>query len=179
MSDQTASSETHARTMAAKEFVISEVIKQAVVADTPLSELERKMLYFTEGPGAPPDIYDTASQFEDQYDTPAYEKKISTLIRDARKRAKEESPDSEGRWKEALADLSKEDHYILVMVGDRIGAGAVPRPPHDRLKLFATALAVVVIGVGLTIAFQTMSDRGLLKHLPSGATLVLLVVALL
>jgi hypothetical protein len=143
MSSNAQSSETHARAMLAKEFIISEIVKQAQLDNIPLSEIERKMLYFTEGEGAPPDILETNHRFEEQYDMPAYEKKIAMLIHNACERGQNESPESKKRWRQATSDLSKEDHYVLVMVGQ---AKSAVRPPHDTFKLLLSALALAVLG---------------------------------
>ena len=64
-----------------------------------------------------PDIYDVNEQFEQEYDDAEYEAKISNLLRNARRRVREESPDGGRLWKEAEKDLRKEDHYLGVMVG--------------------------------------------------------------
>ena len=68
-------------------------------------------------------------------------------------RATAQDPEAARRWKEAIREMSKGDHYLPVLWGDGIVAPNYPaeRPPHDYLKLIGTALLVVsiVAGVGL------------------------------
>ena len=71
---------------AAKEFLISRVIEEARADGVTLSEVERKMLYFTEVHPSLPDIYDVNEQFERNYDRDEYEAKISRLLKNARDR---------------------------------------------------------------------------------------------
>ena len=49
-------------TTAAKQFLISRVIEEAKLEQVGLSEVERKMLYFTEVHPSLPDIYVTSKE---------------------------------------------------------------------------------------------------------------------
>jgi len=134
----------------AKEFLVARIAEEAQREGSPLSEVERKMLYFTETAWTLPDIMEVNDQFDREYDAAEYEKKIADLIRNARKRARKEGRPEFDAWSEAIRILRKEDHYLLVM--DR-QAGV--RPPGDLLKLLATALAI--IGGFLVLAY--LADR--------------------
>jgi hypothetical protein len=101
----------------AKEYLIAQIVQEAGLENVPLSEIERKMLYFTESAETLPDILEVNDQFEQEYDDEEYEAKISNLLRNARKRVRKESPDRVRRWFQAERDLRKEDHYLGVMVG--------------------------------------------------------------
>ena len=61
-------------------------------------------------------MYYKNEQFEREYDDSVYEKKIAGLLRKAHQRYQQESPTGKDHWKQAVADLRKEDHYLLVMV---------------------------------------------------------------
>jgi hypothetical protein len=74
MVDRLKSSERHLRAQQAKEFLISQVVEEARKEDVPLSEVERKMLFFTETQETLPDMSDVNDQFEREYDSSAYEK---------------------------------------------------------------------------------------------------------
>jgi len=78
------------RAQKAKEFIISEIIKEAQIENVSLSDVERKMLYFTEAEDTLPDIYEINDQFERDYDGPAYEKKIAGLLHSANRRLSRE-----------------------------------------------------------------------------------------
>jgi hypothetical protein len=116
MVDRDKSSAKHLRAQKAKEFLISQIIEQARRENVLLSEVEQKMLYFTEAEETLPDIYEVNEQFEREYDNSVYEKKIAGLLRNAHRRNQQESLTRNDHWKQAVADLRKEDHYLLVMV---------------------------------------------------------------
>src|SRR5436309_14122782 len=61
----------------AKEFLISKIVAEAQRENAPLSEIERKMLYFTESGWTLPDIMQVSEQFDREYDQDEYEKKIA------------------------------------------------------------------------------------------------------
>jgi predicted nucleotidyltransferase component of viral defense system len=107
--------ETSMDSIAAKQFLISRVVEQAKFEFAPLSEIERKMLYFTEVHPTLPDIYKVNEEFERKYDADEYEAKIVDLLKNARTRDSQDSPTLNQQWKDALNALKKEDHYILVM----------------------------------------------------------------
>jgi hypothetical protein len=116
MMNRLKSSEKRLRAQQAKEFLISQIVEEAQRENVSLSEVERKMLYFTETEETLPDIYEINDQFERDYDGPAYEKKIAALLRDAYRRICSGSPEGKNRWKQAICDLRGEDHYLLVML---------------------------------------------------------------
>jgi hypothetical protein len=136
----------------AKEFLVARIVDQAQREGVSLSEVERNMLYFSEAGWAPPDIMATSDRFDRECDRTEYERKISRLIRSARKRARREDKREFDAWSDAIRILDREDHYLLVMT-ER--AGVVVRPRGDRLRLWATAIA---IALGL-VCFLYVADR--------------------
>jgi hypothetical protein len=137
----------------AKEYLIDRIVGEAEQDGVPLSETERKMMYFTDTGWTLPDIYEVNEVFERDYDDAEYEAKIGELARNARARAKEAG--ELDRWKEAVRVLEQEDHYLLVLIA------AAPESSGsllvDRLKLVGTALLVVcliVAGIFLYSAFK-------------------------
>jgi len=52
----------------AKEFIAAKIAAQAQRDATPLSDIERKMLLFSEVGWAPPDIMEVSDEFDRQYD---------------------------------------------------------------------------------------------------------------
>ena len=122
----------------AKEFLIPKIVAEAQRENVPLSEIERKMLYFSESGWTLPDITTVYEEFDRELDLDKYEKKIASLIRKADKRVRKESREDYGAWWAAVRFLKSEDHYISVMI--RI-AGL--RPAGDQLKLFGAGLGIV------------------------------------
>ena len=72
----------------AKEFLISQIVEEAQREGTPLSEVERKMLYFTESGWTLPDIMKVNEDFDREYDQDGYEHKIAKLVTKADKRTR-------------------------------------------------------------------------------------------
>jgi hypothetical protein len=140
--------------VAAKQFLISKVVEEANFEQVSLSEIEKKMLHFTEVHPSLPDIYEVNAEFERSYNLDEYEAKITNLLRSARDRDRNESPSREQLWKDALAELSKEDHYILVMAGGAFGyrsASGRGRRVRDFLIYFAVGIGVVLCIVLATL----------------------------
>ncbi len=123
----------------AKEFLISQIVEEAQ-RDIPLSEVERKMLYFTESGWTLPDIMKVNEDFDREYDQDEYEHKIAKLVTKADKRIRKGVRDDYDKWWAAIRFLEREDHYILVMI--RL-AGV--RPRGDQLRLLATGLGIVTV----------------------------------
>lgn len=145
----------------AKEFLISRIVAQANRENAPLSEIERKMLYFTETGWTLPEIWEVSEAFDREYDQNKYERKIAKLICKALKHDRNESHDLYDEWWAAIHFLKKEDHYISVMI-----AIAGLRPAGDQLKLFATGLAVAALLLG-SIFLSLKYQIDISKYLPS------------
>jgi hypothetical protein len=101
----------------AKDFLVQQVAEQAALEKVPLTDLEKRMMYFTEtDPASCENPLDLDAEFEEQYDTGEYELKISRLFQNTHKRLKHEEPEKLRNWNEALQALRKGDHYILVLL---------------------------------------------------------------
>jgi hypothetical protein len=122
----------------AKEFLISKIVAEARSDNIPLSEVERKMLYFTENGWTLPDIMEVSAAFDREYDQDSYEQKIARVVCRTYKHLLKDSRDEYERWWAAIRFLQREDHYISVMI-----ARADLRPRGDQLKLLAAGLAIV------------------------------------
>lgn len=102
--------------MAAKDFLISRIMTEADAEKIPISEVERKMLYFSEKFDTLPDIWDVSQEFDKSYKASSYEKKMAKLIRNGFKHDSKKAPELESQWKEAARLLGREDHYLSVML---------------------------------------------------------------
>jgi hypothetical protein len=83
----------------AKEFIAAQIAGQALRESVPFSEIERKMLLFSQVDGAPPEIMEVADQFDRQYNPTEYEKKVSTIIKHLDKRLRRDSPAEYDGWR--------------------------------------------------------------------------------
>ncbi len=139
----------------AKQFLISRVIEEAASENVPLSEVEKKMLYFTEVQPSLPDIHEVNAELERSYDSDEYEAKVSALLTNARDRDQRQSLGQGQQWKDALEALKGEDHYILVMVyrafPEYRGALLPTHRVRDYAVYVAIGIAVVLIAIGFAI----------------------------
>jgi hypothetical protein len=123
----------------AKQFLASQIIGQATFEGVALSELERKMLYFSETGWTLPDMAETAEAFEREYDETEYERKVAGLIRNLHKRLRKDDEGELRAWSDAVRTIGNKDHYIQVLIEQ---AGVSVRPPRDLLKLWGTGFAI-------------------------------------
>ena len=101
----------------AKDFLVQQTVRQAEIEGVSLSDLERRMMYFTEGTDAREDPTQLNQEFEAEFDSHRYERKISALMHHAYKRNKGENPEAIREWDRSIRCLRRGDHYILVMWG--------------------------------------------------------------
>jgi hypothetical protein len=156
----------------AKEFLVAQIVDEAQREGVPLSEIERKMLYFSERFWTLPDIMEVNEKFDEQYDETAYEKKIAGLIAGAFKRAKANDPAAAQTWLNAIGILNREDHYILVMTNqaglrDKSARGLsemsdpVSTQPPSTYFLGALAFALLLALVMFSAHFGLIGRSGL------------------
>ena len=137
----------------AKDFLVQQTAKQAEIENVPLSDLEKRMMYFTETGEMRENPSELNDEFEAEYDSNDYEAKISKLMHHAKARIRKENPETARRWNEALRELKKGDHYILVLCGGepRIGAGKLS---SGSLKLFAPLIGGALLMILVAILMQ-------------------------
>ena len=132
----------------AKEFVISRIVAEAHSQSVPLSETEWQMLYWSEvhTPPSIPDLKQLANRFDKECDSDRYEAKIRSLAEAARKRDSVDAAKAQ-RWKDAITALSKEDHYINILLpgfGSGAASGGQQHRTRDIILYLAIAMAIVV-----------------------------------
>jgi hypothetical protein len=153
---------------AALDFIAGKIAAEAEREGSPLSEVERKMLYFSETDWTLPDMAQVSAEFDREYDQSEYEQKIAGLIQKITAHHYGNNPDEEENWDESVARLSEGDHYILVLanLGPSSGSGflsalgpAGVRPPHDVLRLVLTSIVVTVAAFGAMLLYLTLFHR--------------------
>jgi hypothetical protein len=82
----------------AKDFLVQQAAEQAALENVPLSDLEKRMMYFTETGECPEDPIALNDAFEAEYDTDEYEAKISRLLHHAYKRIHKEDSQERKTW---------------------------------------------------------------------------------
>ncbi len=115
----------------AKEFLAAQIVAEAERSGVPLSEVERKTLYFSETGWNLPDRDEVNAEFERDYDQDAYEEKISGLVRSIY--ARDDRTDREiEAWSQSFERLGDEDHYVLVLISGADSLRTGPRSPVSR-----------------------------------------------
>jgi hypothetical protein len=105
-------------TRAAKDFLVEQTAEQAALEGVSLSDLEKRMMYFTESGYVPEDPIKLNDEFEAEYDSDEYEAKISRLLHHAYQRLRKEKDAARRKWDLAIKCLRRGDHYLLVMWGN-------------------------------------------------------------
>src|SRR5260370_11834730 len=147
----------------AKDFLVMQTAEQAALEGVPLSDLEKRMMHFTEGKSATEDPLSLNEEFEAEYDTTEYEAKISGLLHHAYKRLRKENDAARRNWDEAVRCLRRGDHYLLVMLDS-----ATEKPRGDSLKLFPASLGIAapfILGAIIAVKFEPQW-RWLQKRIP-------------
>lgn len=159
----------------AKDFIAGRIVAEAEHEGIPLSEVERKMMYFTETGWTLPDMKEVNEEFDRNYDQDNYEVKIAGLVQSYLKRKEIQTEEEKMMWHEAAYKLSRGDHYLSVLIDAQIKSDSpewwakwLPQElggydGHDdtndaiRLIIF-TIVTLVVIGL-FYFALQYVNDR--------------------
>lgn len=150
-------------TKQAKDFLVEQATKQAALEGVTLSEIERRMMYFTESdPATCANPIELNNEFEAQHETAEYEAKIWRLLHHAHERLKSESPEGTRNWNQAIRTLRRGDHYLLVLWDIR---PKDERPRGDSLKLLGAGLLVAAaLAAGEFLAIKYHIDLGWLRR---------------
>ncbi|MBS1800095.1 MAG: hypothetical protein JSS95_09745 [Acidobacteria bacterium] len=141
---------TFATIREAKEFVISRIVMQSQMEGASLSDIERKMLYFSETGWTLPDMNEVSNAFDRDYDEASYEQKIGTLAHNFLANSHRDNRDEFEAWKEAIRTIRQEDHYLLVLIDPRLSIQPDTQSPYRFLKLLALGflMACVLLVIG-------------------------------
>lgn len=162
----------------AKEYLAGKIAEEAEREGVPLTEVERKMLYFTETGWTLPDMKAVSAEFDRDYDQDAYERKIGCLVGRLRTRNDAGSKSDGDMWDDAVLKLCDEDHYLLVLIDaappdaesgssfrDRIRpwlpttSASAKTTPGDGLRLIVFAVVGFVIMGLLVLLRDYLRDR--------------------
>ena len=148
----------------AKDFLVQQTAEQASIEGVPLSDLERRMMYFTESGEMPEDFIQLNDEFEAQFNTAKFEAKIAKLLHHAYRRARTENNETRKRFDAAIKSLRRGDHYLLVMWD----SGSEEWTVAYALKILAGSLGVIVLMFGVVFAAEKFEPqwRWVGAHIP-------------
>jgi hypothetical protein len=135
----------------AKEFLIDWIDAEARRVGSPLTEVERKMLFVSEKGWTLPDMAEVQAAFYRYHDLVEYEEKVGKLIRGIQASVQAGDKDEAETWRQAVQILSREDHYLLELMK---GSGEVVRRRRNHLLLW---LGVVLVAAALAALAIVMS----------------------
>ena len=134
----------------AKDYLATRIADEAQHDGSPLTEVERKMLYFTETGWTLPDMKEVSAEFDRDYDQIDYERKIGELVNKIQVRLADQEQLEQERWNAGLEKLSYGDHYLLVLAD-----AARPRRKGLRHNLKMLIIALVFLAyAALDIYFR-------------------------
>jgi hypothetical protein len=124
--------------------LVERILSQAKRDGISLSDVERKMLYFSETAWTLPDMANASTEFDRDYNQDEFERKIARVIRNIDLGSAQDEGFERG-WANAVGVLRKEDHYLLAIIdlSNLRDVKIAPRPPDDFVKLILTALLIV------------------------------------
>src|SRR6202161_2825581 len=156
----------------AKEYLIRRILAHADRKSVPLSDVERKMLYFSETGWTLPNMMAISRDFDQNYDQDEYEGKIGQIRRQIH-----DHPDGDrDEWNQAVQRMREEDHYLLVLIDGALGTPAkMPRWEIVKLLLAGAVAAVVFLPI-LFFIDSHVANLTVSKWLGGGALLVLVVL---
>jgi hypothetical protein len=126
----------------AKDYLAGRISEEAERDGNRLTDVERKMLYFTETGWTLPDMKQVSADFDRDYDQGEYEKKIGGLADRILFRLRAHDQQGEESWNAAIEKLSHGDHYLLVLVES---ANPVEKGFKHNLKVLVVALVLFAL----------------------------------
>ena len=158
----------------AKEYLIERILRQAGQDGVSLTDVERKMLYFSESGWTLPDMMAVNAEFDQGYSQDEYENKIAGIVQHIH-----EGGADRRSWKDALHLLQSEDHYLLVLIEGASRLRSSSRPPGDMLRLILTGCVMAALLIGLIFVLDShVSDKGVSRALFEVVFIILLAGAM-
>jgi hypothetical protein len=156
----------------AKEYLIGQILAQADRDGVSLSDIERKMLYFSETGWTLPNMMAVSEEFDQNCDQDEYEKKIGQVIR----RVSDQPESDHDSWDEAVNRLRAEDHYLLVL-NDSAVASPIRQRPRKLLKvILAVGLAITLYFPIAFLVYSHVDNDDLAKWINAGVFLLIVLL---
>jgi hypothetical protein len=144
-----------ATTRDAKEFIVGRIVAEARRERIPLSDVEEKIMYFSETAWTLPNMMEVSDAFDRDYDQVEYEEKIGSLVRNFRTNARNNNQNELDDWERAVTAIKNEDHYLLVLISDTKRPADASSGRFFRLVAIAFAITCVILTIlGLWISHK-------------------------
>jgi hypothetical protein len=141
----------------AKQFLIDRILEEAQSEGASLTEIEIRMLTFSEATSGLKDL-EAADIFERDYDDEEYESKIASLISRAYEHGKESG--KQQAWDDALVRVAGRDLYLNLMI-DRSGIeiGSLGILGDWRFFLYGVLPWVLSVTAAFLVGFSSSAAR--------------------
>jgi hypothetical protein len=158
----------------AEKFFVDRILEQAKRDGSALSEVEIRMIRFSEATASTKDL-EVAAVFERDFNDQEYEAKIAKLLKSAYQHDKESG---EGAvWVSALDELADEDMYLFVMIEQAGICGSCSLSNwFDWRLILGLWPACIAVTVGIVLAFTPFGVRVIPNGLLRLALLIFLLV---
>lgn len=148
----------------AMDYLVNRIVDEAKLQGTPLTEIERKMLYFSETDPTLRDMPAVSAEFKRNYNEEAYEEKICGLIKKIVARNRRQDHAAQAVWDDAVLKLSKGDYYLLALMGPLPAEPSDGRPNQDIVRLWITAFGIVFGGLAVMTVGNWLFGQGFFLH---------------
>jgi hypothetical protein len=140
-----------------KQFLIDRILDQAKIEAVLLTNIEIRMLKFTEATSESRDL-EAAEVFERDYNDEEYELKIANLIRHVY--ARDQQSGNKPAWADALANVAGRDLYLNVMI-DRAGLNIDPLASLKdwRFLLYGLLPPALCLAAAVLVALSPIGAR--------------------
>ena len=156
----------------AKDFLVQHAKEQVQLDGISFSELEARMMYFTESDDSCENPLELNEEFEAKYDTAEYEAKVSRLLHRAYNRLKDEDSEKSRNWNLAIRTLRKGDHYLLVLWD--------LEPPSDhQVRDFLKPVGIGVLIALVSAAAMMFAEKYGIKLGAGGFTIIICALVVL
>jgi len=99
----------------ALDFLVEQTLRQVELDGGSLTDLQKRMMYFTESDDAVEDPAKLNAEFEAENDNNEYEEEMGLLLHRTYDRLKRHDPNAKALWDSAISELEKGDYYFLVL----------------------------------------------------------------
>jgi hypothetical protein len=133
----------------AMDYLVGKIAAKAEHEGIPLSELERKMLHYSETDRTSPEMQEMRAEFRRHYDWDEFEQKIARLVHEIKIAVYAHGEFEKESWDQAVQTISGSDQYLFslihsIHIAEEVSFDSDSTPPKNKQWLIA--LVCIVVG---------------------------------
>jgi hypothetical protein len=134
--------------MEAKHYLVDKIVSKAEWEGIPLSEIERKMLYFSDADWALPEVQKVRTEFNHNHDLEEFQQKIAGLVHKIQTGVDAHQGLEKVAWDQAVEVLQGGGHFLHTLIHFTPEYKEEPTPsPGRRSKRRLIASVCVFVGI--------------------------------